>query len=105
MLKIPCEHRLCAGSPVLCSESRDLEEKSGICFDEGAVLRIQPWSFPTSPQVLIGGCLPRGSRHWHAALLEKTSSFFFSGTRIPTTVSSITSRAIVSCILISPFTS
>ena len=34
-----------------------------------------------------------------------TISFFFSGTRIPTTDSLITTRAIVSCILISPFTS
>lgn len=58
---------------------------------------------PSSPQTRM---TPWGQQwHWHVALLDKTSSFFFSGTRIPTTVSSITSRVIVSFILISPFTS
>ena len=68
---------------------------SGIC---------QEWSLPTSPSpqrmMNVGVAAEQP-----IALLEETSSFFFSGTEIPTTVSSITSRAIVSCILISPFTS
>ena len=92
--------------PPLSSESCDVEEKSGICSDEGAVPQesalVLP-HLPSSPQTRM---TPWGQQwHWHVALLEKTSSFFFSGTRILTTVSLITSRVIVSCILISPFTS
>lgn len=76
-LKIPWEHRLCAGSPLLASESCDV--KSGIHSEEGA---------------------PR-----HLPLLKETIFFSFSGTRALTTVSSRTIRAIASCILTSLFTS
>lgn len=105
-LKIPREHRLHARSPLLPSESCDGEEKYGICSEERAVSQNSALVLLYLPLRVLGwGWLPWGQQwHWHISLPE-TISFFFSGTRILTTNSLITTRAIVSYILINSFTS